>query len=79
MTRVEYVDDHEVYSLDDCDIDEEMQAHVHFLGVTCSDYTLCGLAEGDQPTRKTTKKVTCPYCIDIVEECKKISVKEYER
>jgi hypothetical protein len=55
-------------------IDESLIKYTH---VICgpTDYTLCGHATDEYDYEiKKSKKVTCPWCISIIKECKEIKL-----
>lgn len=63
--------------------DFEPIPEIHFTS-TINDYTLCGLTmDRDDKTagdyEPTKEKVNCKYCIEIVEECKKIDKSQYNK
>ena len=74
MKHIQYIDDDPVFT---GDADQETRSHIHYEGE--GEYTLCGMAWGDQPARVTTEKVNCPRCIRIVIACKAVKASEFIR
>ncbi len=52
------------------DIDDDFYRYSHAYHINNSDYTLCGVGSEEFGNYKTTKKITCPQCLEIIRECK---------